>query len=150
LKLKTEVEVDTETALEKILINGEHIHVQVCKFKSLKELLPKHCYNRQCWKGASKNLGQRMSKGGPSPKRWPASTSSKHILDVPQEYPHVDDPKITKQITKENKLVPLSDQDTSTIVGIISETIFQVLTSFDNVKKLDNKGKENIKGPNIF
>jgi len=57
------------------------------------------------------------SKGGPSPKRRLANILSKHILDVPQEQPNVDDPKITKQITKESKLVPSSDQDTSTIVG---------------------------------
>ncbi len=149
-KLKIEVEVDTKTALEKVPINGEHIHVQVCRFKFFKWLVPKPCYNRQCWKGASKNLGQRMSKGGPSPKRWPTSKVSKHILDVPQEQPHVDDPKITKQIIKENKLVPSSDQDTSTIVGSIGETTFQVLTSIDNVKKLDNKDKENIKSLDIF
>jgi hypothetical protein len=85
LKLTTEVEVDAKMALEKFPINGEHIHVQVCRFKSLKGLLPEPCYNKQCWKGASKKLGQKMSKGGPSPKRWHASTSRKHILDVPQE-----------------------------------------------------------------
>jgi len=73
LKLRTNVEVDAETALEKIPINGEHIHVQLCRFKCLKWLLPKPCYNRQCWKGALKNLGQR----------WLASTSNKHILDAP-------------------------------------------------------------------
>jgi hypothetical protein len=68
------------------------------------------------------------SKGGPSLKRRPTNTSSNHILDVPHEQPNVDDPKITKQITKESKLVPSSDQDTSTIVGNIGEeTIFQVL-----------------------
>jgi hypothetical protein len=47
-------------------------------------------------------------------------------------------------------LVPSSDQDTSTIVGIVGETAFQVLTSFDNVEKLDNKGEENTKGFDIF
>jgi hypothetical protein len=52
---------------------------------------------------------------GPSPKRWPTSTSNKHILDVP----HVDDPKTTKRITKDNKLVPSSDQDTSITIGSI-------------------------------
>jgi hypothetical protein len=81
------VEVDAKTALEKTPIDGEHIHIQVCRFKSFKGLLPKLHYNKQCKKGASKFLRQRMakSKGGPSPKRWPASTSNKHILDVPQE-----------------------------------------------------------------
>jgi hypothetical protein len=52
LKLKTQVEVDVEIALEKALINGEHIHVQVCTFKSFKELLPDSRYNRQCQKCA--------------------------------------------------------------------------------------------------
>jgi hypothetical protein len=47
-------------------------------------------------------------------------------------------------------LVPSNDQDTSTIVGSICETTFQVLTSFDNEKKLDNKDEENIKGIDIF
>jgi hypothetical protein len=47
-------------------------------------------------------------------------------------------------------LVPSSNQDTSINVGSIGETTFQVLTSFDNVKKLDNKGEENIKGLVIF
>jgi hypothetical protein len=61
------------------------------------------------------------SKGGPSPKTQLANTSNKHILDVPQEQPNVDDPKITKQITKESKLVPSSDQNTSTTVGGIGE-----------------------------
>ncbi len=85
------------------------------------------------------------SKGRPSLKMHPANKSSKHILDVPQEQPNVDDPKITKQITKESKLVPLNDQDTSTIVGSIGEkTTFQVLTQFDNVRK------SNIKGFDIF
>jgi hypothetical protein len=36
------------------------------------------------------------SKGGPSPKRWPTNTSSKHIVDVPQEQPNDDDPKSYK------------------------------------------------------
>jgi hypothetical protein len=48
-------------------------------------------------------------------------------------------------------LVPSSDQNTSTIVGSIGEeTTFQVLTSFDNVEKSNNKGEENIKGLDIF
>jgi hypothetical protein len=112
LKLGTKVELDAKMTLEKVPINGEHIHVQVFRFKYFdKSLLAEPCYNRQCWKGASKNLGQRM----PSPKRWPASTSNKHILDVP----HVDDPKTTKRITKDNKLVPSSDQDTSITIGSI-------------------------------
>ncbi len=61
------------------------------------------------------------SKGGPSLKSRPTNTSNKHILDVPQEQTNVDDPNITKQITKESKLVPSSDQDTSTTIGGIGE-----------------------------
>jgi hypothetical protein len=41
LKLRIQVEVNVKTTLEKIPINGEHIHVQVCRFKSLKRLLLK-------------------------------------------------------------------------------------------------------------
>jgi hypothetical protein len=48
LKLRTQVEVDAKIALEKVPINGEHIHVQVCRFKSLKGLLSKPHYNKQC------------------------------------------------------------------------------------------------------
>ncbi len=48
LKLRTQVEVDAETTLEKIPINDEHIHVQMCKFKSFKRLLSKPRYNKQC------------------------------------------------------------------------------------------------------
>jgi len=62
--LGTKVEVDAKMTLEKVPINGEHIHVQACKFKFFKGLLLEPCYNKQCWKGASKNLGQRMSIGG--------------------------------------------------------------------------------------
>ncbi len=87
LKLRTQVEVNLKTTLEKVPINGEHIHVHVCRFKYFKRLLLEPCYNKQCQKGASKDPGQRMakSKGGPSPKMQPTSTSSKHILDVLQE-----------------------------------------------------------------
>jgi hypothetical protein len=41
LKLRIQVEVDAKKTLEKAPINGEHIHVQVCRFKSLEGLLPK-------------------------------------------------------------------------------------------------------------
>jgi hypothetical protein len=47
-------------------------------------------------------------------------------------------------------MVPSNDQDTSTTIGSICETTFQVLTSFDTVKKSNNKGEENIKGLEIF
>ncbi len=46
LKLWTQVDVDVETTLKKILINCNHVHVQVCKFKIFKELLPRPCYSR--------------------------------------------------------------------------------------------------------
>ncbi len=71
LKLRTQVEVDAETTSKEALINGEHIHVHVCRFKSLKGLLPEPHYNRQCHKDASKNPRQRMAKfkRGPSLKR---------------------------------------------------------------------------------
>jgi hypothetical protein len=84
LKLRTQVEEDAEIVLDKPPINGEHFHVRVCRFKSLKGLLWKLRYNRQCRKGASKNLGKKMakSKRGPSPKKRPANTLNKHILDV--------------------------------------------------------------------
>jgi hypothetical protein len=36
LKMRTQVDVDAETALEKTLVNAKHIHVEVCKIKSLK------------------------------------------------------------------------------------------------------------------
>ncbi len=52
LNLRTWVEIDAKIALEKSLINCEHIHVQVCMFKSLKGLLLKPQYSRQCQKGA--------------------------------------------------------------------------------------------------
>jgi hypothetical protein len=38
----------------------------------------------------------------------------------------------------------------NTIVGNVNESIFQVLTSFDNVEKFNNKGEKNIKGLDIF
>jgi hypothetical protein len=71
LKLRIQVEVNAKKTLKKAPINGEHIHVQVCRFKSLKRLLPKPHYNKQCQKAASKNPRQKVakSKGGPSPKR---------------------------------------------------------------------------------
>jgi hypothetical protein len=73
--------------------------------------LSKPCYNRQYWKGAQKNLGQKMakSKRGPSFKKWPASILSKHILDLSHEQLDVDDAKVTKQITNKSKLVPSID-----------------------------------------
>jgi hypothetical protein len=40
------------------------------------------------------------SKGGSSPKRCLATTSSKHILDVPHEHANVDDPKLQNKLSK--------------------------------------------------
>jgi hypothetical protein len=37
---------------------------------------------------------------------------------VPQEQPNVDDHKVTKQITKESKLISSHDQDTNTMLGV--------------------------------
>jgi len=77
LKLHTQVNVDVKTTLENVLINGEHVHVQVCNFKTLKELLPRPRYNKDHKKGLPKKLGQRVpkSKVEPSPKQQHASIS---------------------------------------------------------------------------
>ncbi len=110
LKLGTQVEVEAETTLEEALINGEHIHVQVCRFKSLKGLLLEPHYNRQCQKGASKNPKTKDGKikRGPLLKMQLASTSSNHILDVPQEQPNY----------QESKLISSSDQNTSIMLVV--------------------------------
>jgi len=78
-------DVVVETTLEKTPINGEHVHVQVCNFKTLKKLLPKPHYSRDHRKGLLKILGQKVPKSNvePSPKRWHASTSNDvSIMDV--------------------------------------------------------------------
>ncbi len=85
LKLKTQVEVNVKTTLEKAPINGEHIHVHVCRFKSPKGLLSKSHYkimSKRCIKKSGTKDGK--IKGGPSLKKQPINTSNKHILDVPQ------------------------------------------------------------------
>jgi hypothetical protein len=46
LKLWSQIDVDVEIALEKVPINGEHVHVQMCNFKTLKELLTRPRYYR--------------------------------------------------------------------------------------------------------
>jgi hypothetical protein len=85
LKLQTQVHVDTKTTLEKIPINGDNVHVQVCNFKTLKNLLPRPHYNRDHRKGLLKILGEKVPKSNvePSPKRQHASTSDGvSIMDV--------------------------------------------------------------------
>jgi hypothetical protein len=75
--MRTQVDINAETTLERTPFNAKHIHVQVCKFKCLKGLLPKHHYNREHQKGLLRFLGQRIGrcKAGPSPKKQHASTS---------------------------------------------------------------------------
>jgi hypothetical protein len=46
LKLWTQIDVDVEVTLEKVPINGNHVHIQVCNFKTLKKLSLKPFYNR--------------------------------------------------------------------------------------------------------
>jgi cystathionine beta-lyase family protein involved in aluminum resistance len=36
LKTRTQIDVDTEMALKRFLVNAKHAYVQVCRFKSLK------------------------------------------------------------------------------------------------------------------
>ncbi len=89
LKLWTQVDVDAETTLEKFIINRKHVHVQVCKFKTFKELLPRPRYNRNA-----------KSNVEPLPKRQHSSTSNDvSIVDVSQE-----EPKFAHQMTKETQL----------------------------------------------
>jgi hypothetical protein len=47
--------VDAKTDLEKVPINAKNVHVQVCRFKSLKGLLPKPYNNIKHWKVAKKS-----------------------------------------------------------------------------------------------
>jgi hypothetical protein len=71
LKLWTQVDVDAKTTLEKTPINGEHVCVQVCNFKTHKELLPRPHYSKDHKKRLPKILGQKVPKSNvkPSPKR---------------------------------------------------------------------------------
>ncbi len=112
MKLQTRIHVDVKTTLEKIPINGEHVHVQVCNFKTLKKLLPRLHYNRDRRKGLLKIMGERVPRSNvePSPKRQHASTSDDvSIVDVSQEKP-----KFTNQMTKETQL---NNQNTITIIN---------------------------------
>jgi hypothetical protein len=54
VKTRTQIDVDAKIALERILVKAQHIHVQMCKFKSLKGSLPKLHYSRKYWKGLLK------------------------------------------------------------------------------------------------
>jgi hypothetical protein len=71
LKLLTQIDVDAKTTLEKTPINGKHVHVQVCNFKTLKKLLPRPYYSKDHKKGLLQFLEQRVPKSNvePSPKR---------------------------------------------------------------------------------
>lgn len=61
----------------------------MCRFKTLKGLLLKFCYNREHWKNVVKNVGQRLPKlkRVPSPKGgYVASISNAmSMVDVSQE-----------------------------------------------------------------
>jgi hypothetical protein len=88
LKMRTQVDVDAKTTLEKASVNVEHIHVQVCRFKFVKGLLPKPHSNREHWEGLLKSFGKRMGRcrTRPSPKKQHASTSiESSMLDMPHE-----------------------------------------------------------------
>ncbi len=46
-KLRTQSEIDAKQDLDKgAPKNGDHVDVQVCKFKTFKGLFPKHVYNK--------------------------------------------------------------------------------------------------------
>ncbi len=126
--------------MEKAPINGEHVHVQICNFKTLKNLLPRPCYNKDHRKGLLIFLGQRVPKSSvePSPKRRHVNRSDDvSIVDVSQE-----EPKYAYQMTKETHLI---DQDTIITIGSnIGETITHVLNSLDHAQQWDNKVDTNI------
>ncbi len=126
--------------MEKISINGEHVHVQVCNFKILKNLLPRPCYNKDHRKGLPIFLGQRVPKSSvePLPKRRHVNTSNDvSIVDVSQE-----EPKFAYQMTKETHL---NTQNTIITIGNnIGETITRVLNSLDHAQQWDNKVDTNI------
>jgi hypothetical protein len=126
--------------LEKAPINGEHVHVQICNFKTLKNLLLRPCYNKDHRKGLPNFLGQRVPKSNvePLPKRRHVNRSDDvSIVDVSQE-----EPKFAYQMTKETHLI---DQDTIITIGSnICETITHVLNSLDRAQQWDNKVDTNI------
>jgi len=89
LKTRTQADVNVKLTLEKALINVERVHVQVCKFKFLKGLLPKPHYSKEHRKGLLKSLGQKMGrcKARPSPKKQHASTSiESSMLDMKRKH----------------------------------------------------------------
>jgi hypothetical protein len=115
LKTRTQADIDAKTTLKRTLVNVEHIHVQVCRFKSLKGLFPKLCYSREHWRGLLKSLGERMGrcKAKPSPKKQHESTSIENsMLDMPHEEEELDvnELKGSNQISKETRVLPSNDQ----------------------------------------
>ncbi len=56
LKMRTQTDIDASMALDRAPVNAEHVHVQMCKFKSLKGFLPKPHYTREHRKGLSKTF----------------------------------------------------------------------------------------------
>ncbi len=69
LKLRIQVEVDAKKTLKKAPINGEHIHVQVCRFKSLKG----YCQNLITINNVKK-LHQKIQD-----KRWQNQKGGHHL-----------------------------------------------------------------------
>jgi hypothetical protein len=67
---------------------------------------------------------------------------------VPQEQPSDDDPKSYKTNYQKKQVGSFKwSRHLSTTFGSINETIFHILTSFDNVKNLDNKGEKKYQRP---
>jgi hypothetical protein len=58
--MRIEVDVDAKITLKKALVNVEHIHV--CRFRSLKGLLPKSRYNKEHRKCLLKSFGKMMGR----------------------------------------------------------------------------------------
>lgn len=92
--MRTQANVDVKVALEINLVNAKHVHVQVCRIKSLKGFLPQPLYSREHRKGLFKTLQQKMgrSKVGPFPQKQHASTCTfeSFVLDMPQEQEDLD------------------------------------------------------------
>jgi len=135
--MRTQANINVKTTLKRAPVNAKHIHVQVCRFKFLKDLLPKLCYNIKHWKGLLKSFGQKMGrcKVGPSPKKQHASTSiESSMLDMPNEEEELDvnELKGSKQINMETRVLTSNDQNTTTTTGSIDKT------SFDDGQKQDN------------
>ncbi len=67
-----------------------------------------------------RDKGWQNQKGGHHPKGG-LQVHQANIFWMCHMHSHmsIDDPKVTKQITKESKLVPSSDQNISTTIGSI-------------------------------